>query len=125
MSLAPVGRVLWLGTMSAAGAADGPTITGLTKSTGALASGADGWGVTTPSAPSDCRGADGSVTAKGADGSETFAALHPVALTEDGAAIFAGTWRLRANPNAAGLAADCTLAVYDGRLLLVPSGASG
>lgn len=123
--LAPVGRVLWLGTMSASGAADGPTITGLTKSTGALASGSDGWGVATPTAPSDCRAADGSAAPKGADGSETFAALHPVALTEEGAAIFAGTWRLRANPNDVGRAAGCTLAVYDGRLLLVPSGAGG
>lgn len=124
-SLAPVGRVLWLGTMSAAGSAEAPTITGLTKSKGTLTRGTDGWGVTTPTAPSDCRAADGSVASKGADGSESFAALHPVALTKDGAPIFAGTWRLRANPNATGLAADCTLAVYEGRLLLVPHGAGG
>lgn len=124
-SLAPVGQVLWLGPMTAGGPPGAPTITGLTKSRGALTWQADGWGGTTPTAPSDCLGADGAVTAGGADGSESFTALRPVALTKDGTPIFAGTWRLRANPNDKGLAAECSLAVYEGRLLLVPDGAGG
>ena len=70
-----------------------------------------------------CSAVGGAPTDKGADGTESFGAVHPVALTKDGAPIFAGTWKLRANPNATGLAAKCGLAVYEGRLYLVPRGA--
>ena len=121
--LAAVGSELWLGTMTGAGDATAPTITGLTDATGPLTAGADGWGAALPAAPTSCVAPDGSQVAKGADGTESFTGLHPVALTKDGKPIFAGSWRLRANPNATGLKSSCGLAVYEGRIYLVPRGA--
>ena len=48
---------------------------------------------------------------------------YPVALTKDAKPIYAGSWKLRSNPNAASLKASCGLAVYEGRVCLVPRGA--
>ncbi len=121
--LAAVGSSLWLGTITAAGDATAPTITGLTRSTGPLTAGADGWAAAPPSAPTQCTAPDGSGVDKGADGTEAFTGLHPVALTKDGKPIYAGSWRLRANPTATGLKSRCSLAVYEGRIYLVPRGA--
>ncbi|WP_377645332.1 hypothetical protein [Oryzobacter terrae] len=121
--LAAVGSALWLGTMTVAGDAAAPTITGLARSTGPLTTGADGWSAAPPAGATQCRAPDGTVVDAGADGTETFGGLHAVALTKDGKPIFAGSWRLRSNPNAKGLKARCALAVYEGRLYLVPRGA--
>lgn len=121
--LAAVGSNLWLGTMTGGGDATAPTITGLTDATGPLTTGADGWGAALPAAPTSCVAPNGSQVAKGADGTESFTGLHPVALTKDAKPIYAGSWKLRANPNAAGLKASCGLAVYEGRIYLVPHGA--
>ena len=121
--IAPAGSRLWLGTMKAGGDAAAPTITGLTGSTGPLTAGADGWAASPPTAPMQCGAPDGSPVDGGADGTEVFGALRPVALTEDGAPIFAGTWSLRSNPNATGLKSRCSLATYEGRIYLVPRGA--
>jgi hypothetical protein len=122
-ALAPVGSLLWLGPMTVSGSGPSVAITGLAASPGPLAVGAEGWSARTPAAAASCRSADGAVTAKGADATETFDKLRAVALTEDGRPIFTGTWRDRINPNAEGLKAECSLAVYEGRLILVPDGA--
>lgn len=121
-SLARPGTALWLGTMSASGDAAKPVLTGLTKASGALTRGQRGWSAALPPGAMDCNGSAG-VSTKGADGTEEFTDLHPTALTDEGAPIFVGGYRLRANPNATGLAAKCSLNVYEGRILLVPEGA--
>lgn len=122
-ALAPVGSLLWLGPMTVSGSGPSAAITGLAASPGPLTVGAEGWSARTPAAAASCRSADGAVTAKGADATETFDKLRAVALTDDGRPIFTGDWRDRINPNAVGLKAECSLAVYEGRLILVPDGA--
>lgn len=122
-SVASIGSVLWLGTMSTSGTGSNQTITGLTKQPGPITSSPAGWASTPPVSPNDCRAVSGSTVPKGADAQETFEALHAVALTGDAKPIFAGTWKDRLNPNAAGLKGTCSLTAYEGRLLLVPEGA--
>ena len=121
--LAPVGTMLTLGKMSAAGDAAAPTLTGLTGSAAPLAGGPPGWSGTTPTAAMDCSAPDGSAGPDGADATEQFTDLHAIALTADAEPVFTGGYRLRQNPNAAGLKASCSLAVWEGRILLVPQGA--
>lgn len=123
--LAPVGQSLWLGQMVVKGEPKAPTIRGLTAGVAPLAQAASGWDGTSTVAPFDCQDPRGQASPKGADAIETYSALHPVALTQDGKTIFAGEWTLRANPNATGLKAACSLAAYEGRLYLVPHGAGG
>lgn len=122
-NLAAVGSQLWLGAMTAAGTEAAPTITGLTTSVGALTHTGTGWSAAPPTAATDCRAMSGQPVAKGADGVEVFEDLRAVALTAQAKPIFGGVWRERLNPNTTGLKAACSLAVYEGRLLLVPDGA--
>lgn len=121
--LAPVGQPLWLGSMKVTGSNGAQTIRGLTTATASLTRAPTGWGGTAPAAPFDCQDPAGTSSAKGADATETFSAVRPVAVTKAGQAIFAGSWGLRANPNATGLKAACSLVEYEGRLVLVPHGA--
>ncbi len=109
--------------MTASGTTDAPAITGMTSAVAPLAQGRDGWAGDAPGAPVDCEGIDGSLTSEGSDGLESFADLRPVAATEGGSSIFAGVWRMRTNPNGVGLKAGCSLTRWEGRLLLVPTGA--
>lgn len=121
-SLAPVGQGYWLGTMPVSGAADAQALTGITSAAAPLTLAADGWAGSAPSTPIDCQAIDGSVTKKGADGLESFSGIRPLALTDMGAPIYAGVWRLRTNANAVGLGAGCSLTRWEGRLILVPHG---
>jgi hypothetical protein len=57
------------------------------------------------------------------DTTETWRDLHPVARTETGAPILAGTWRYVANPTASGVADGCSLVTNVGYVILVPTGA--
>lgn len=123
--LAPVGQPLWLGSMKVAGSNGAQTIRGITTATASLTRAATGWGGTAPAAPFNCQDPTGKPSAKGADATETFSAVRPVAVTKDGQVIFVGFWGLRANPNATGLKAACSLVEYEGRLVLVPHGARG
>lgn len=121
--LAPVGTTLWLGPITVAGSGAATTIEGLTKSKGPLALAGGGWSAEPAAGTMDCSAADGSVSTEGAEGTETFTGLHAVALTADARPVFVGGYRLRAEPNATGRKASCSLAVWEGRILLVPQGA--
>ena len=120
--LAPVGTTLTLGGLTAAGDAAAPTLTGVTGTAAPLAAGPPGWSGTTGVGTMDCSAPDGTGS-EGADATEQFTDLHAIALTADAEPVFTGGYRLRQNPNAAGLKASCSLAVWEGRILLVPQGA--
>ena len=119
-TLAPLGQSLWLGQMKVP--SGGTSITGLSTGVAPLAAGSTGWGGDVPTTPFECRDRSGAAKSKGADATETFADLHPVALDEAGRPVFAGTWTLRVTPNAVGRKAGCSLAAYEGRVYLVPHG---
>jgi hypothetical protein len=54
---------------------------------------------------------------------ETWTGVHPLARTETGDPVLAGTWRYVANPNASGVHDGCSLVVNQGYVILVPMGA--
>lgn len=122
-SLAPVGSGFWLGPMVVGGSPDAVTITALTSSAARLSATDGGWAGKAPPAPIACQNPTGTTTDKGSDGAESFSDVHAVAVTKDGAPIYVGRWGMRTNPNAVGLKAGCSLTRWEGRLVLVPSGA--
>ncbi|CAN5752853.1 hypothetical protein BH10ACT1_BH10ACT1_13490 [soil metagenome] len=111
----PVGLVGPLGTFTVAAVGDGYVLTGLLAEPATLASGAKGYSGATAAVSRSC----GDV-ADGFSSTETLTDLTPVALTEDGAPILAGRWKLFENPTAAGVDAGCSLASNAGYVVLVP-----
>jgi hypothetical protein len=62
-------------------------------------------------------------TSPGYETTETWTGIHPVARTEAGAPVLAGTWRYVATPKASGVHDGCSPVVNRGYVILVPMGA--